>query len=399
MNPIAIKFQNISKSYKLRRSLARSARFVDAKRNSDFWALKDVDFEISRGETVGLIGPNGAGKSTILKVLARVTVPTKGSFAITGKLGALIEVGAGFHPDLTGRENVYLNAAIMGMRKREIDAKFDQIIAFSEVEKFLDMPLKFFSSGMIVRLGFAVAAHIDPDVLLVDEVLAVGDTAFQAKCLNKIAELKDQEKTIVLVSHTMPSILRHSSRVLWVDHGTIQAFGDPDETVERYLRTVHKYDAPASTTDLSAVTDSPIRIASVSVRNAELQTQVPVKYGEAGYVDIEYVVSRAIEDPVLGLTFHDVTDFPLGGFTSRFGGIGIDGSEGTHLVRLQLAPVLFTRGSYGVTVAIQDSRIQRYLDMRPRAATFMVDGPSVASREVSGHFVFPHKWELIAHAD
>ncbi len=173
-----------------------------------------MNFVIEPGETVGLIGPNGAGKSTILKILARVTVPTKGSYRVRGKVGALIEVGAGFHFDLTGRENVYLNGAIMGMRKREIDAKFDEIVAFSEVEKFLDTPLKFYSTGMMVRLGFAVAAHINPDILLVDEVLAVGDTAFQAKCLNKIAELKEQEKTIVLVSHTMPSILQHSSRVL-----------------------------------------------------------------------------------------------------------------------------------------------------------------------------------------
>lgn len=399
MSPVAIRFDHISKRYQLRRRLARDALLNEAKRDDTFWALRDVDFEIERGETIGLIGPNGAGKSTILKILSRVTVPTQGSFAVSGRLGALIEVGAGFHPDLTGRENVYLNGAILGMRKREIDAKFDEIVAFAEVETFLDTPLKFYSSGMTVRLGFAVAAHIDPDILLVDEVLAVGDTAFQAKCLNKIAELKDQDKTIVLVSHSMPSILQHSLRVLWIDHGTIQAFGDPDETVESYLRTVHSQGTNATPQNAESSADSPIRITSVTVRNPDGRANGSLSYGEPGWVDIAYTVTDPIEDPVMSLTFHDVRDFPLGGLTSRFDGIRLGSSQGTSTVRLVLAPVLFTRGSYGVTVAIQDSRIQRYLDVRPRAATFMVDGPSVASREVSGHFVFPHRWELGASED
>jgi hypothetical protein len=282
----------------------------------------------------------------------------------------------------------------MGMRKREIDTKFDQIVAFSEVEKFLDTPLKFYSAGMMVRLGFAVAAHIEPENLLVDEVLAVGDSAFQAKCLNKIAELKEQDKTIVLVSHSMPSILQHSSRVLWIDHGTIQAFGDPDETVERYLRTVHAQESNAATQKPAAMPESPIRITDVTVRDADGQSQGPLTYGQPASVDVAYTVTHPVEDPVISLTFHDVRDYPLGGITSRFDGIRLDASPGANSVRLVLAPVLFTRGSYGVTVAIHDNRIQRYLDMWPRAATFMVDGPSVASREVSGHWVLPHRWEL-----
>jgi ABC-type polysaccharide/polyol phosphate transport system ATPase subunit len=358
MDTIAISFHRVSKSYRLRRSLARGAMLHDAKDDSIFWALHDVSFEIARGETVGLIGANGAGKSTLLKILSRVTVPTSGSFSVRGRLGALIEVGAGFHPELTGRENVYLNA------------------------------------GMMVRLGFAVAAHIEPENLLVDEVLAVGDSAFQAKCLNKIAELKEQDKTIVLVSHSMPSILQHSSRVLWIDHGTIQAFGDPDETVERYLRTVHAQESNAATQKPAAMPESPIRITDVTVRDADGQSQGPLTYGQPASVDVAYTVTHPVEDPVISLTFHDVRDYPLGGITSRFDGIRLDASPGANSVRLVLAPVLFTRGSYGVTVAIHDNRIQRYLDMWPRAATFMVDGPSVASREVSGHWVLPHRWEL-----
>ena len=222
----------------------------------------------------------------------------------------------------------------MGMRKREIDAKFDQIVAFSEVEKFLDTPLKFYSTGMMVRLGFAVAAHINPDILLVDEVLAVGDTAFQAKCLNKIAELKEQEKTIVLVSHTMPSILQHSSRVLWIDHGTVQAFGDPDETVERYLRTVHAHGASTAAQDQRATTDSPIHVTNVTVRNARGESHECLDYGEPATVEIDYVVTRPVDDPVVSVTFHDARDFPLGGLTSRLDGIRLDGTQGGGKVRL-----------------------------------------------------------------
>ncbi len=394
MQPTVVRFDGVSKGYVLRRSLARAAQFWDPQQHSDtFWALDDVSFEIARGDTVGLIGPNGAGKSTILKILARVTVPTRGTFAVKGRLGALIEVGSGFHPDLTGRENVFLNGAIMGMRKREIEAKFDQIVAFSEVEKFLDTALKYYSSGMMVRLGFAVAAHINPDILLVDEVLAVGDTSFQAKCLNKIAELKEQERTIVLVSHAMPSILQHSSKVLWIDHGKVQGYGNPDETVEAYLRTVHSgaEDKPAA--EPAPTSDSPIHIVAVDVRHAHDGPSEVLRYGEPAHIDITYRVTGDVDDPVLAVTFQDVRDYPLGGLTTRFDRVDVASTPGTHTVRLVLSPVLFTRGSYGITVSIHDARIQRYLDMRPRAATFMVDGPSVAAREVSGHFVFPHEWE------
>jgi len=402
---VAIRFDAVSKKYRLRHGWYTSLR-EDAVRlarrlmgrerwEADvFWALRDVSFDIRRGETIGLIGPNGAGKSTILKILSRVTTPTAGRFEVQGKVGALIEVGAGFHPDLTGRENVYLNGAIMGMRRKEIDAKFDQIAAFAEVGHFIDTPLKFYSSGMMVRLGFAVAAHIDPEVLLVDEVLAVGDTAFQAKCLNKIAELKEQDKTIVLVSHTMPSILQHSTRVLWIDHGKVQAYGDPDETVDAYLRSVHVQMAAKTNASAAPLAHSPIHITGVVVRNAHDQSDPHVAYGETAAVDVTYTVTAPVDDPVVAITFQDARGYPLGGVTSRLGGVKLDTTVGsTSTIRLILAPVLFTRGRYEINAAIHDSRIQRYLDMRPSAASFHVDGPSVASREVTGHLVYPHRWQ------
>ncbi|HEY4950907.1 MAG TPA: polysaccharide ABC transporter ATP-binding protein [Candidatus Acidoferrales bacterium] len=203
-----------------------SSRFI--------WALKDVNFEVQRGEVVGLIGRNGAGKSTLLKILARITRPTEGRAEIHGRVGSLLEVGTGFHPELTGRENVYMSGAILGMRKAEIDRKFDEIVAFSEVERFLDTPLKHYSSGMQMRLAFAVAAHLEPEILLVDEVLAVGDLQFQKKCLGKMGEVAKTGRTIAFVSHQINQIRRLCPRVLWVDGGGIRMDGAAHEVLAGY---------------------------------------------------------------------------------------------------------------------------------------------------------------------
>src|SRR5467141_92353 len=198
------------------------------------WALKDASFEVREGEVVGIIGRNGAGKSTLLKILARVTKPTEGFAKIHGRLGSLLEVGTGFHSELTGRENVYLSGAILGMKKREIVRKFDEIVAFAEVEKFIDTPLKHYSTGMQMRLAFAVAAHFEPEVLLVDEVLAVGDMAFQKKCLGKMGEVAHAGRTIVFVSHQMNQIRRLCHTVIWMDGGTIRQAGPTNEVVGAY---------------------------------------------------------------------------------------------------------------------------------------------------------------------
>src|SRR6185437_13564365 len=198
------------------------------------WALRDVSFDVKEGEVVGLIGRNGAGKSTLLKVLARITRPTEGWAEIRGRVGSLLEVGTGFHPELSGRENVFLSGATLGMKKAEIQKKFDEIVAFSEVERFLDTPLKHYSSGMQMRLAFAVAAHLEPEILLVDEVLTVGDLTFQKKCLGKMGEVARHGRTIVFVSHQMNQIRRLCSRALWVDGGKIRMNGNTHEALAAY---------------------------------------------------------------------------------------------------------------------------------------------------------------------
>ena len=209
---------------------------VDGQASPDFWALRDVNFEVRRGEVVGIIGRNGAGKSTLLKILSRITEPTTGRIRIGGRVASLLEVGTGFHPELTGRENIFLNGAILGMHRHEIKAKFDEIVAFAEVEKFLDTPVKRYSSGMYVRLAFAVAAHLEPEILIVDEVLAVGDVEFQKKCLGKMHEVAEgQGRTVFFVSHNMAAIHQLCSRALLMSQGTLVRSGKPLEIIDTYL--------------------------------------------------------------------------------------------------------------------------------------------------------------------
>jgi lipopolysaccharide transport system ATP-binding protein len=404
VSDIVLGFDQVSKRYRLRRGwhfssvgeaigrLRRRVRAGDGTSPDFFWALRDVTFQIRRGESVGLIGSNGAGKSTTLKILSRVTVPTMGTFSAVGKIGALIEVGAGFHVDLTGRENVYLNGAIMGMSRREVESKFDSIVSFAEIERFIDTPIKYYSSGMAVRLGFAVAAHINPDILLVDEVLAVGDAAFQAKCLNKLAELREQAKTIVLVSHNMTNIIQHCNRVVWLDRGTVRAVGAPETIVEEYLRAVSS-SAPATRSADSMIDgDAPVRIVSVVARNHRGESNEPLVYGTSASLDVEYEVVGPVVDPVLGITFENANGQALGGLTSRFAGMKLDVSQPRGTVRLVLDPVIFTRGLYKLSVSLQDERLQRFYDVWSRSTSFSVEGPSLASREVSGHVIYPHRW-------
>ena len=244
MNDVAIGCDSVAKQYRLgenvrqrslRETLAGIGRRPAATRNDSIWALDDVSFELRHGTVLGIIGPNGAGKSTLLKILSRVTKPTRGRIELRGRVGSLLEVGTGFHPELTGRENIYLNGAILGMKRRDIARRFDEIVAFAEIERFLDTPIKRYSSGMYMRLAFSVAAHLEPDILIVDEVLAVGDAAFQKKCLGKMDAEGRLGRTILLVSHSMAAIQRLCQRVLWIDKGRLAGDGPPDRVVRDYL--------------------------------------------------------------------------------------------------------------------------------------------------------------------
>ncbi|MBV9300564.1 MAG: ABC transporter ATP-binding protein [Acidobacteriaceae bacterium] len=238
---IDLRFEDVSKRYRIPSEDGRGSGLfskLPLKRpKTDFWALKNVSFEVKRGEALGIIGHNGAGKSTVLKLLSNITAPTRGKIAINGRLSALLEVGSGFHPELTGRENTYLSGSILGMRRREITNKLDSIIEFAGVRPHIDVPVKRYSSGMYVRLGFSITAHLEPDILLLDEVLAVGDAAFQEKCLKRIRELHGRGTTLVFISHDLTAVRDLCQRVLLLKKGEIAAEGSPGDVIDKYIHT------------------------------------------------------------------------------------------------------------------------------------------------------------------
>ena len=255
------------------------------------WALKDLNLEIGQGELVGIIGRNGAGKSTLLKILSRVTRPTTGEVELFGRIGSLLEVGTGFHPDLTGRENIFLSGAILGMRRAEIERKFDEIVAFSELEKFIETSVKWYSSGMYVRLAFSVAAHLEPEILMMDEVLAVGDAAFQQKCLDKMHEIRQQGRTILFVSHDMTAITRLCKRVVLLEGGKIIGDGEPRQVVNQYLSSSFKTGASREWTNANeAPGDQTVRLRRVRVRDEPGETISVVDIRKAFGIELTYEV-------------------------------------------------------------------------------------------------------------
>lgn len=243
MNEVAIRVDDVSKKFRLyiERNQSLKSAIMRGRTSvyEDFWALQNVNVEVLKGQTIGLVGDNGSGKSTLLKCMAKILYPESGSITMRGRLAALLEVGSGFHPELSGRDNVYLNGSILGMSRREIDEKFDDIVDFSGVREFIDQPVKNYSSGMYVRLGFSVAIHVDPDILLVDEVLAVGDETFQAKCAEKFVDLRAAGKTIVIVSHALGTLAEMCDQLVWLKHGEVQLIGDPEQVIAAYRGDDH----------------------------------------------------------------------------------------------------------------------------------------------------------------
>jgi ABC-type polysaccharide/polyol phosphate transport system ATPase subunit len=409
MSDTVIDLNGVAKRYRLRRGWHVTSLRDEVVRlgcrvlgrpvepREEFWALRDVTFSLERGEILGLVGMNGAGKSTLLKILSKVTVPTRGSFVARGRLGALIEIGAGFHPELSGRENIFLNGAIMGMSRREVQGKFDRIVSFAEVERFIDTPIKHYSSGMQMRLGFAVAAHTDPDILLIDEILAVGDASFQAKCLNKLAELKEEDKTIILVSHNLTTITEHSKRVLWLDQGAVRMIGEPDAVVDAFLEHVTEeigLDDEAGGLGGRDV-DKEISILGVSLADEFQHPQSRFDRGDAVLIDVTYSSSQAMPGAVFLISIQDVQGYPLGGVSTDPDAVKINSAVDRGVVRLRLDPLILNKGVYTLSVHALDPGTKRYYDIKRRAARILVDGERASSREASGHVYYPHQWEQL----
>jgi len=281
----------------------RGARTTPLKKEEvDFWALRDVSFTVAQGDVIGIVGRNGAGKSTLLKLLSRITEPTTGKIRIRGRVASLLEVGTGFHPELTGRENIFLNGAILGMSRREIVARFDEIVDFAEVEQFLDTPVKRYSSGMYVRLAFAVAANLDPEVLIVDEVLAVGDSQFQRKCLGKMKDFSTSEgRTVLFVSHSMASVRALCSRALWLDHGRVRMEGSSLEVIRGYLET--SMESADTTRSLETVKRAPGQGERMMITRVTMNEGESVQHGEALRVRIDYELREPAPDVAFGVGF------------------------------------------------------------------------------------------------
>lgn len=360
----------------------------------DFWALKDVFFEIKRGDVVGIVGRNGAGKSTLLKILSRITEPTTGRIEIDGRVASLLEVGTGFHPELTGRENISLNGAILGMTRAEIAAKFDEIVAFAEVEKFLDTPVKRYSSGMYVRLAFAVAAHLEPEILVIDEVLAVGDFAFQKKCLGKMGEVAARDgRTVLFVSHNLAAVRALCSRGILLDRGKILADGLAGDVIDRYIGLAAERKSAEWSSPQSAPGDDCVRLKSV---------QVFCEGMPAGQVDIQKTFIIAVEYWILepntrvSVSFHllnerdeiVVTGSNIRSMTQEYDAwVDRPYSKGLYRTSCEYPGKVFNDGIYRVTVYINDASVMRQHVLEKEVLSFEIVDTGYMREEYQGRYL------------
>lgn len=365
------------------------------KSNDGFWALRDVSFEVRPGEVVGLIGRNGAGKSTLLKVLSRITEPTEGHAEIRGRVGSLLEVGTGFHPELTGRENVFLNGAILGMRRAEITQKFDEIVSFAEVEKFIDTPVKFYSSGMFVRLAFSVAAHLEPEILFVDEVLAVGDSAFQKKCLGKMENVARSGRTVVLVSHNMGAIAELCTHGVLLDGGQVVLSGAIGPVIEEYANRL-----AGSSNEIILDEDETCAASFTAARvmNGAGALATTLDLEDEIILEFDYNVRERLYGLQISTTLsRNFVDLVRTFDTDMYDGAIITTEPGAHRCRMIIPPRFLKAGHY--TVAVNAGTPQEVLHDVDRALSFDIEELSENThnrgycRERPGHVIFPGRWE------
>ena len=345
-------------------------------RSEPFWALRDVSLEVPQGSMYGLVGRNGSGKSTLLRVMAGIYRPTEGRVEIKGRTSALLELGAGFHPALSGRENIYLNASVLGVPKSQIEGRVEQIIEFAGLEEFIDSPVKIYSSGMYVRLGFAVAVHVDPEILIVDEVVAVGDEEFQLRCFSHLESLRSQGVTIVLVSHDLGMLRANCDQMAWLNRGLLAAVGDPQDVVNAYLDTIDTEGAasvghrPRS----DAEGETPLRITNLEFFDEAGHRPKSFASGDPLVVRIHYSASEPVEDPVFSLGFYDHNNLHLAGPRSHVDGFRPGKVDGEGWVEFRLSRIPFRSGAFHVNAAVQDSDASFLYDRRAREFWLQISG-------------------------
>ncbi|HET8775243.1 MAG TPA: ABC transporter ATP-binding protein [Thermoanaerobaculia bacterium] len=415
MSELAIALENVTKSYHLwgRRSQFATLKSALLKRDlklapeASVLALRDLTFEVERGEAFGIIGRNGSGKSTILKLISGILKPTSGKVAVNGRIAALIELGAGFHPEITGRENIYINGIMLGLTRREIDQRFDRIVEFSGIREFLDQPVKTYSSGMYVRLGFAVAVHVDPDILIIDEVLSVGDEEFSARCVAKIQEMKYRGVTLVFVTHQLDQVRTLCDRALWLDHGQLEAIGDPMRVVDAYLQEVsgvtpaprqqgeEEAQAPAPPEEKKSETEEErwgsgeIVIKRVSLTDHEGRELVAVGAGTPVVVDLDVDARTVQDDFVFGIGIYHADGTCVYGTNTDVEGYAAQQIEGRVRVRFVIASLDLVAGTYRVDVAVH-TRNGRAFDYRRNVLRIVV-GSRVHDM---GVYRPPHEWRF-----
>jgi ABC-type polysaccharide/polyol phosphate transport system ATPase subunit len=371
----AITVDGVSKRFRLYHERNQSLKIAVLRggraRFEEFWALQDVSFDVPAGTTFGLIGENGSGKSTMLKCMAKILRPDTGSIAAVGKISALLELGAGFHPELSGRENVYLNGAILGLSKKQLDARFEGIVDFAGIEQFIDTPVKNYSSGMYVRLGFSVAINVDPDILLIDEVLAVGDAEFQRKCSEKIADFRQQGKTIVIVSHSLPSVRALCDEVALLEHGQLRDLGPAGPIIDHYLA-----DAFRDQDDGSGFVrwgSGEVKIEQVEMLDASGAVVTKAHTGDSVTMRIHYHATEPVRDVQFGTALNNIEGAAVTGPNTRHAGLLCRCLDGRGFVDYRIPRLLLLPGGYHFTVAIYDLAALHAYDHVERALRFDVE--------------------------
>ncbi len=372
-----IRVSNASKRFVIRKEKSLKERLVNLGRSNqhkdDFWALKDIDLEISSGTTVGLIGPNGSGKSTLLKLIGGILQPTSGTVEHRGRLAALLELGAGFHPDLTGRENVFLNASILGLSRKQTTTFFDAIVSFSGIEPFIDTQVKFYSSGMYVRLAFAVSVHVDPDVLLVDEVLAVGDEPFQRKCMDRIRQFQHDGRTIVLVTHGLDTVADICDRAVVLENGRIQVDGAPVDAL-RHLRAdfeaMRQVDIDQQHEEAPETTAA-AKVTGVTVSDLSGSPVSTISPGDGLLVNVDVAIVGTVNDPVIGIGIDSTMGQVVYGTNTKLMGVPLPPLSGRSRHTFRLPAVYLGEGQYTLHAAIaRDAGVE--LNRLPAGASFTV---------------------------
>ncbi|MGE5620767.1 MAG: ABC transporter ATP-binding protein [Sphingomonadaceae bacterium] len=399
----AVSFHNVSKRFVIDHERSRTFQEMlvnlvrrrpgqDARRET-FWALRDVSFDVPEGKTVGIIGDNGSGKSTALKLISGILKPTSGGILVNGRVSALLELGAGFHPELTGRENVFLAGTILGMRQAEMKRRFDEIVAFSELERFIDTPVKHYSSGMYMRLAFSVATSVEPDILLVDEVLAVGDASFQKKCFDRIRSFQRAGRTIVIVSHDLASITEICSGAVWLHKGVVRGQGAANQIVADYLEfTSQGGDSSLDTHHSPLDAEHPVRITKVELCGSDGQPRVFFRTGEELVVKIGYVALDGAPTAAFGVTIARSDGTYCYATNMRSDGLPPVEVDEEGEVRISFAPLTLLPGTFFVHAAVFEPMKHTHYDFREHAAMFKVR----SDRTDYGVAVLPHRWLPVA---